>query len=160
MAGFSPIDMATSRSCRLLIVGRSSTSSAGVRQVPAYLYDLENQRVVQRLTFPERGEYFVSPDGSLVVVDERIIVPNVLPSGRTVGEKYKKTGMLRVYDAVAGRELSTAKLPEDGWLSAIEGSTGYYVTPGLLSVVDLRNGKITATVTLPFALAYVTFHDE
>jgi hypothetical protein len=77
-----------------------------------------------------------------------------------VGLKYKKTGVLRVHDAATGAELAVARLPEDGQLSAIEGTVGYYVSPGLLSVIDLKTGKTTGTGKLPFARGFVALHDE
>jgi hypothetical protein len=155
----SPVAFASGGSCRVLIVGRASQTSPDTLQVPASIYDLERQGLVRRLTFPTRGEYSVSPDGSLVVVDERIVVPNLLQSGRAIGRKYKKTGVLRVFDAESGAEGS-ARLPEGGWLAGIDGSTGYYVSPGLLSVVDLKTGKIATTVKHPFVTAFVAFLAE
>ena len=161
MGGFSPFVLVGSRGpCRVLVVGRPDKPPKDKVELPAYIYDLENQTMVRRLTLQGLGEYSLSPDGSLVVVDERTVVPNLLPSGTVVGVRYKKTGVVRVYDAAAGTELAAAKLPEDGQLSAIEGSTGYYVSPRLLSIVGLRNGKTTITVKLPFARGFVAFHDE
>jgi len=158
---FAPMIAAgTGGGCSVLIVGRPSKPTTERVQLPAYIYDLETQRIVRGLTLPGHADFSFSRDARLVAVDERTFVPNVLPSGQTVGLKYKKTGVLRVYDAATGTELAVAKLPEDGQLSAIDGSTGYYVSPELLSVVDLKTGKITAMVKLPFASGFVAFHDE
>jgi hypothetical protein len=157
----SPILRVASRSpCRVLVVGRAAGGAGAERELPAVLYDPERRSALRTLTLEGLAEYALSPDARLVVTDERTVVPNVLPGGETVGVRYEKTGVLRVYAAATGRPLATARLPGDGSLSAIEGSTGYYVTPGRLSVVDLEKGETTATVELPFAAGHVAFLAE
>jgi hypothetical protein len=129
-------------------------------QLPAFIYDLENQTLVRELALPGPGDFSLTRDASLIAVDEKILVPNLLRSGQTVGVRYKKTGFLRVYDAMTGKGLAAARLPEDGQLSAIEEWRGYYVSPSLLSVVDLRDGRTIATARLPISSGFVAFHDE
>jgi hypothetical protein len=160
-AAFAPMTAAgTGDGCSILLLGRPSKPTTEKVQLPAYIYNLESQKVVSQVTLPGHGDFSFSRSANLIAVDEKTFVPNVLPSGKTVGLRYKKTGVLRVFDAASGAELGVARLPEDGQLSAIEGSTGYYVSPSLLSVVDLKTGKTTGTASLPFARGFVALHDE
>ncbi|MGO8866399.1 MAG: hypothetical protein ACLQME_07860 [Alphaproteobacteria bacterium] len=149
-----------SAGCRVLLVGRSPGSSDDRRRIPARVFDLEQLAMVGELDLGVPGQYFLADSGALVLVDERTLVPNVLPNGQTVGMRYKKLGRLHVLEAATGKEVSLLKLPEDGALAASDGSTGYYLSPGSLSVLDLKAGTIRATVKVPFSSGFVALNSE
>jgi hypothetical protein len=160
-ADFSPIFITgTNGTCRALLVARPQKPSQERVQLPAIIYDLEGQRAIQELLVSAPSNFSLSFDGSLLAAGEKTLVPNVLPSGATVGMKYRTTGVLRLYDVATGQEVAVARLPEDGSLSLLDGSNGYYVSPRLLSVVDLKTGAIAAKAPIPFARGFVAAIDE
>jgi hypothetical protein len=146
--------------CRVLVVGRLPGSADDRRRIPGRLFDLEQHAMVGEFDLVAPGEYFLADGGSLALVDERTLVPNEMPGGRTIGMRLKKPGQLHVLDAATGKTVGELKMPEDGTFSASEGSTGYYVSPELLTVVDLKAGTIRGTVKIPFQRGFVAFHRE
>ena len=160
-AASSPIFIAgASGACRALLVGRPDKPTQQRVQLPAVLYDLESQRSVQEMTVSAPSDFFLSADGSTLLADEKTLVANVLPSGATVGMKYRKTGVLRIYGTSAAKEIATARLAQDGTVSLILEPLAYYVSPKLLSVVNLTTGAVTATAAIPFTRAFVAPLDE
>ena len=146
--------------CRVLLVGRSPDTSDDKGRAPALVYDLDRQATVGKFSVAVPGQYYLADAGTLVLVDERTLTPNLLPTGQTVGMRYKKPGRLHVLEAATGQEIALLKLPEDGGLAASDGPTGYYLSPGSLSVLDLKAGTIRATVKVPFSSGFIALQSE
>jgi len=62
------------------------------------------------------------------------------------------TGNVFVYDIETGKQTARISVPEEGKLAAVssDGSRAYYLSPKLLSIIDLEGRRISAKIDLPF----------
>jgi len=144
--------------CRILIVGAAPDGSSD--SVPGRIYDLERQTIVENLELPKLGQFFLASSGTLVLVNERKLVQNLLPTGQTVGVRYENTGQLKILDAATGKRTAELKMPEGGTIAASEDANAYYLSKGSLSVVDLKSGNVRGTIPVPFTNGFVAFQRE
>lgn len=150
------------RNCTMLLLEYKEKPTEERAAGTLYLYDIEKDNVLSTLQIDIDGDFFLLKAGSVIAVDEKKPVPNVFPDGSVVGIRLKHVGRLHFYDAKAGKELALLHLPEDGTFVTISSDekTGYYLSPKLLTVVDLENYKVKATRHIPFSYGVAAFYES
>jgi hypothetical protein len=139
--------------CRVLFLEYENKPAQGAVRAKLYLYDLERDELLSSFAVDGDGEYHLLVSQDVFLVDEEKVVPNVLPDRTTVGMRRKRTGKLFFYDARTGKQLRELAVPEDGRLAAVspDERVGYYLSPKLLTIIDLVEMNVRTKIDLPFA---------
>jgi hypothetical protein len=143
--------------CVVALIERMERATTGPSPATIYLYDLEKNLTLNRFSVEGDGRFALILKRKLLLLDLTVLLPNKLPDGTTVGLRRASPGTLILYDTSAGKETGRISVPPNGELAgvSVDGESAYYLSPNLLTVIDLINNRVTAKVTLPFP--YGTF---
>lgn len=143
--------------CTVALIQRNQRFTPENSVATVYIYDLLTKTVQTKFPIEGDGHFALSMKAHLLALDESELVPNVLPSGATVGAKLAKPGRLRLYDLLSGTRVSDLTVPVDGTVAAksSDGSVLYYVSPNLLTVIDLTQHRVIRSMALPFSESMV-----
>lgn len=138
--------------CVVAFIERMSRATAGPMPATIYLRDVEKNNTLTSFTVAGDGRFALHLKRKLLLLDLTELAANTLPDGTTVGLRRASMGSLLLYDTMSGKETSRIALPVNGELAAVsvDGNTAYYLSPNLLTVIDLVNNRVAAKVTLPF----------
>ena len=150
-AAFYKAPMA-SDGCVVAFIERMSKATAGPMPATIYLRDVEKTTTLNSFPVAGDGRFALVLERSLLLLDLTELSPNTLPDGTTVGVRRASTGTLVLYDTASGKETSRIAVPVNGRLAdvSVDGKTAYYLSPSLLTIVDLVNARVAASVKLPF----------
>jgi len=138
--------------CVVAFIERMSRATAGPMPATIYLRDVEKNSTLNNFTVAGDGRFALLLKRKLLLLDLTELAANRLPDGTAVGLRRASVGSLLLYDTMSGKETSRIALPLNGELAAVsvDGNTAYYLSPNLLTVIDLVNNRVAAKVTLPF----------
>ena len=138
--------------CVVAFIERMSKATAGPMPATIYLRDVEKSTTLNSFPVAGDGRFALVLERSLLLLDLTELSPNTLPDGTIVGVRRASTGTLVLYDTASGKETSRIAVPVNGRLAdvSVDGKTAYYLSPSLLTVVDLLNARVAANVKLPF----------
>jgi len=142
---------AASDGCVVAFVERMSRETATPAPATIYLHDVETNRTLGTFNVEGGGRFALVVKRNLLVLDLTSLVPNKLPDGTTVGLRRASAGTLILYGTTAGNEIARIPVPADGALAGVssDGTKAYYLSPSLLTVIDLVNYRVAKKVQLP-----------
>ncbi len=148
---------AASDGCVIAFIERMTRETVAPAPATIYLHDVETNRTLRTFNVAGGGRFELVVKRNLLVLDLTSVVPNKLPDGTTVGLRRASAGSLILYNTTAGNETARIPVPTDGALASVssDGTKAYYLSPNLLTVIDLVNHRVATKVPLPFP--YGTF---
>ena len=151
---FSRTPVAFGDGCLNLIYEKRRRESAdGV----LHLYDVAADRLVSSFQTDRYADYTLLEGGKFILEDEKQFRPILDQGGQQLGLRQHKTGRLHLRDGTSGQTLYSLAVPENGRVATIgcQAKRVFYVSPGLLTLVDVEEGSVTGRVPIPFDEAFV-----
>lgn len=138
--------------CVVAFIERLSRATPGPAPATIYLHDVEKNTTLNRFNVDGDGRFALVFKRNLLLLDLTMLVANKLADGTTVSLRRVSAGNLLLYDTAAGKETARISVPRDGALAGVssDGQSAYYLSPSLLTVIDLVNRRVTAKIALPF----------
>jgi hypothetical protein len=138
--------------CVVAFIERMARATQGPSPATIYLHDVEKNTTLNKFNVEGDGRFALVLKRNLLLLDLTALVPNKLGDGTTVGLRRASAGSLLLYDTGAGKESARISVPPDGALAGVssDGKSAYYLSPSLLTVIDLVNRRATAKIALPF----------
>lgn len=121
------------------------------------LYDLVSDQVISSFQIDRYADYRLLEDGKYILEDEKEFTPILDQGGQPLGLQQHKLGRLHLRDGESGQVLASLSLPAGGHVAALgcQDSTAFYLSPGQLTVVDLKLLKVAASLPIPFDEAFL-----
>lgn len=153
-SSFSRVPVAFSDECLCLIYEKRQREGA---QGTLHLYDYQADQVRSRWEIDRYADYHILPGGERILAEEKQYEPIVDESGATAGLQQRKPGRL---SWVSGAGASVLQLPQEGRIAGFgcQGRRAYYLSPGLLSEIDLADWKVARSLEIPFREGRFAFH--
>ena len=138
--------------CVVAFIERMSKATAGPMPATMYFRNVEKNATLNSFPVAGDGRFALVLKRNLLLLDLTELSPNTLPDGTTVGVRRASTGTLVLYDTASGKETSRIVVPVNGRLAgvSVDGKTAYYLSPSVLTLVDLVGSRVYAKINLPF----------
>ena len=117
-----------------------------------YIHNLESNTTLKKFNIDGIGRFAMVLNRNLLLLNLEALVPNTV-GGTTIGVRRASTGSLLLYDTTTGNESAQISVPKEGELAGVasDGNSAYYISPSLLTVIDLVNRRVSARIDLPFS---------
>lgn len=138
--------------CVVAFIERMSKATVGPMPATIYLRNVQENATLNSFPVAGDGRFALFLKRSLLLLDLTELSPNTLPGGTTVGLRRTSTGTLVLYDTASGKETSRVSVPVNGRLAgvSVDGKTAYYLSPSVLTLIDLVGSRVYAKISLPF----------
>jgi hypothetical protein len=137
--------------CTIVFIERIQGPTEGSAPATIYVHNVETNTTLNKFNIDGLGQFALVVKRNLLLMDVTALVPNTV-GGKTIGMRRMATGNLILYDTKTGKEAARISVPGKGELAGVssDGSTAYYLSPKLLTVIDLVSGRVSAKIDLPF----------
>ncbi len=138
--------------CTVAFIERIQTPTQRSSPAMIYIHNLESNTTLKKFNIDGIGRFAMVLNRNLLLLNLEALVPNTV-GGTTIGVRRASTGSLLLYDTTTGNESAQISVPKEGELAGVasDGNSAYYISPSLLTVIDLVNRRVSARIDLPFS---------
>jgi len=143
----------TATGCKAAILEYQASPGTDKSDGTLYIYNLDARKQERKIEANWYGDVLILQDGRTILADLKVLVPNKLPDGRTVGSRIRRIGRLRVYDLGQPEKFNTITVPEEGtglWVGH-GGDLCIYTSAQALAIVDLKAHSVAKTIDNPLS---------
>ncbi len=137
--------------CLIAFVERIQTPTAASAPATIYVYNVETNATLTRFNINSFGQLALVANRNLILMNVETLAPNTI-GGKVIGTRRLATGNVVLYDSRDGNEVARVSVPAEGHLAGIsdDGSSLYYLSPKLLTIIDLDKKQVRARIEHPF----------